>query len=86
MWVVVHDQQVFCSSFWTGPLISSNKSSNVIVFQQWQTVDGALVEEVLAISCTKHLHGNRLLVQGAAVHGTVPATSNQLKDVKRSGN
>ena len=82
MWVVVHDQQVFSPSFWARPLIGSNKSSDAVVLQQRQTVDGAFVEEVLAIGCAEHLHGHGLLVQGAAVHGAIPAASNQLTEVR----
>lgn len=79
MWIVVQDQQIFCTSLWACPFIGSDEASDVIVLQQRQAVDGALVDEVLTIGCGEHLHSDRPLVQGAAVHGAIPAASDQLK-------
>lgn len=49
------------------------------MLQERQAVDGALVDKVLPIGCCKHFNGDGPLVQRAAVHRAVSATSNQLK-------
>ena len=83
MWVVVHDQQILCASLRACPLVGGNKPGDVVMLQQRQPVDGAFVEEVLAVGCGEHLHSHRPLVQRAAVDGAISATPNQLKEVKR---
>lgn len=83
MWIVVQDQQVLCPPLRARPLIGRDEASNVIVLQQRQAVDGALVDEVLPIGCGEHLHGDGALVQRAAVHGAVPAASDQLEGSRK---
>lgn len=80
MWVVLHDQQVLGASLRARALVGGDEAGDVVVLQQRQAVDGALVEEVLAVADGENLHGDRLLVQGAAVHGAVPSTSDQLQE------
>lgn len=79
MWVILHDQQVLGAPLWARALVGGDEASDVVVLQQRQAVDGALVEEVLAVADGENLHGDGLLFQGAAVHGAVPAASNQLR-------
>lgn len=80
MWVVVHDKQVLGASLWARPLVSSNKPANIVVFQQWEPVDGAFIEEILPVGSSEHFHSHRPLVQRATVDGAVSATPNQLQD------
>lgn len=80
MWVVVHDQQVLGASLWARPLVRRHKAGDVVVLQQRQAVDGALVEEVLTVGGGEHLHRHGPLIQRAAVDGAVSATPDQLKD------
>ncbi len=81
MWVVIHDQQVLSASLWSRPLICGYEACDVVVLQQRQPVDGAFVEEILAVGCSEHLHSHRPLIQRAAVDGAISATPNQLKEV-----
>lgn len=80
MWVVVHDQQVLGASLWACPLVSGNKPADIVVFQQWEPVDGAFVEEILPVGSSEHFHSHRPLVQRATVDCAVSATPNQLQD------
>lgn len=85
MWVVVHDQQVLSASLWACPLVGSHKPSDVVMLQQRQSVDGAFIEEVLAVGSSEHLHSHGSLIQRATVDSAVSATPNQLKDVTMVG-
>lgn len=85
MWVVVHDQQVLGASFWTRPFVGGDEPGNVVMLQQRQPVDGALIEEVLAVGCGEHFDGHGPLIQRATVDGAVSATPNQLKEVTAAG-
>lgn len=78
MWVVVHDQQVLGASLRARALIGGDKVADVVVLQQRQAVDGALVEEVLPVGASEHLDSDGPLVQRAAVDGAVAAPPNQL--------
>lgn len=86
MGVVVHDQQVLRASLWARSLVGRHEPCDVIVLQQRQAVDGALVEEVLPVGRGEHLYSDRPLIQRAAVNGSVSATPDQLKEVVTAGN
>lgn len=85
MGVVVHDQQVLGPPLWTRPLVCGDEPGDVVVLQQRQPVNGALIEEVLPIGCSEHLHSHRPLIQGATVDGAISATPNQLKEGMAAG-
>lgn len=82
MWVVVHDQQVLSAPLRACPLVGSHKPGDVVMLQQRQPIDGAFIQEVLAVGCREHLHGHGPLVQRSAVDGAVSATPDQLKEEK----
>lgn len=79
VWVVVHDQQVLGAALGARALVGGDEVADVVVLQQRQAVDGALVEEVLPVGAGEHLDGHGPLVQRAAVDGAVAATANQLQ-------
>ena len=50
MWIEVHDDEELGSSVSCFPLIGTQEAGNVIVLlQEWQAVDGALVYIVLPV-------------------------------------
>lgn len=79
MWVVVHDHQVLGAALGARALVGGDEVADVVVLQQRQAVDGALVEEVLPVGAGEHLDGHGPLVQRAAVDGAVAAAPNQLQ-------
>lgn len=83
VWVVVHDQQVLGAALGAGALVGRHEAGDVVVLEQRQPVDGALVEEVLPVGGGEHLDGHGPLVQGAAVDGAVAAPSDQLEGEKK---
>lgn len=85
MRVVVHDQQVLSASFWARPLVGGDKPGNVVMLQQRQPVDGAFIEEVLAVGRGEHFHSHGPLIQRATVDGAISATPNQLKEATAVG-
>jgi len=78
VWVVVHDQQVLRAALGARALVGGDKVGDVVVLQQRQPVDGALVVEVLPVGRGEHLHGHGPFVQRAAVHGAVSTAPDQL--------
>lgn len=78
MWVVVHDQQVLGASLGACALIGGDKVADVVVLQQRQAVDGALVQEVLPVGAGEHLDGHGPLVQRTTVDSAVAAPPDQL--------
>lgn len=63
MGVVVHDEQVLGAPLLARPLVGGHEPGDVVVLQQRQPIDGALVQEVLAVGRGEHLHGDGPLVQ-----------------------
>lgn len=77
VWVVLHeDQELRCS------LVGRQEAGDVVVLQQRQAVDGALVAVVLLIGRAEHFDGDAALVEAAAVDCAVMTSTNQLPEMR----
>lgn len=92
MGVELHQDQELGLPVSCRPLVSAQEAGDVLVLlEQRQAVDGALVGEVLPVGRAEDFNGHEALLQRATEHGAVTASTNQLPEttterlVKRSG-
>ncbi len=79
MWVELHEDQELWSSVCCRPLVGGQEASNVVMLlQQRQTVDGALVGVVLPVGWAEEFDGHAALVKTATKHCAVTTPTNQL--------
>lgn len=91
MGVELHQDQELVLPVSCRPLVGTQEAGDVLVLlEQRQAVDGALVGEVLPVGRAEDFNGHEALLQRATEHGAVTASTNQLPEttterlVKRS--
>lgn len=85
MLVEVHQDQELSSSVGGGPFIGTQEAGDVVVLlEQRQAVDGALVDEVLPVGGAEDLDGHTALIQSSTEHDTVTTSTNQLPENRGS--
>lgn len=79
--VVLHEDQELWLSVGRRPLVGGQEAGDVVVLlQQRQVVDGALVGEVLPVGRAEEFDGHAALIEAAAEHGAVTSSTNQLQE------
>lgn len=79
MRVVLHDQQVLHPPICCETLIANDKTSNVIMLQKRDSVDGALIHKVLPVGIGKNFYSNRAFIERSFVDRTIAPSTNQLQ-------
>ena len=81
MWVVLHEDQELWLSVGCHPLVGSQEAGDVdMLLQQRQTVDGALVGEVLPVGRAEEFDGHTALIKAATKYCTITSSTNQLPE------
>ena len=81
VWIELHDDQELWLSVGCRPLIGSQEAADVVMLlQQREAVDRALVGKVLPVSRAEDFDGHAALVKTATKHYAVTPSTNQLSE------
>ena len=84
VWVVLHEDQELWPSVGRCPLICGQEAGDVVMLlQQRQAVDGALVGVVLPVGRAEEFDGHAALIETSAKHGAITTSTNQLPGDQR---
>lgn len=84
MWVVLHEDQKLWSPIGCHLLVGGQVAGDVVMLlQQRQSVDGALVGEVWVVSRAENFNSNASLIQRATKHRSITTSTNQLPERRK---